>query len=100
MSSQLKKHVGKEVMISGWLHKVREMGGLTFLVLRDRHGLVQVFIDSKEEAEKLKGMQVGTVLKIAGLVKEEPRAALGVEIHKPQITVEVPVVFPSPIEPE
>lgn len=98
LSSQLKRHVGKKVMISGWLHKLREMGSLSFLVLRDRHGLIQVFIDNKEEAEKLKGMQVGTILKVEGLVVDEPRAALGVEIHSPMITVEVPVVFPSPIE--
>lgn len=98
LSSQLKKHIGKKVMISGWLHKLREMGGLSFLVLRDRHGLIQIFIDNKEEVEKLKGMQIGTVLKIEGEVKEEPRTALGVEIHKPEITIEVPVVFPSPIE--
>jgi nondiscriminating aspartyl-tRNA synthetase len=98
LASQLKDHVGKKVMIAGWLHKERKLGGMTFLVLRDRSGLVQVLDEKSKEADKLKGLQVGTILAITGTVKDEPRAPSGVEIHDPEITVEVPVTEVSPIE--
>jgi nondiscriminating aspartyl-tRNA synthetase len=98
LSSELKKHIGKKVVLWGWLHKTRELGGMTFIILRDRHGLVQVLDDKSEESKKLHGLQAGTVLKIEGDVVEEPRAAGGAEIHNPKITVDVPVKFVSPIE--
>lgn len=37
-----KEHVGKEVMLAGWVHKRRNFGGLIFVDLRDRYGLTQV----------------------------------------------------------
>ncbi len=98
ISSELPKHVGKKVVVEGWLHKNREMGGLSFLVIRDRHGLIQVVVDNKEEQEKLRGLQIGSVLHVEGEVVEEKRAFGGVELHGPKITVMVPVEYPSPIE--
>lgn len=98
LSSDLKKHIGKKVTLWGWLHKVRELGGMTFVILRDRHGLVQVLDDKSVETKKLHGLQVGTVLKFEGEVAKEPRAAGGFEIHNPKITVDVPVEHVSPIE--
>lgn len=98
LSSELKKHIGKKVTIQGWLHKKRELGAMTFLVIRDRHGLIQVLDEKSEESQKLKGLQIGTVVTIKGEVFEEPRAAAGVEIHNPVITVDVPVEYVPPIE--
>lgn len=98
LSSELAEHIGKEVLIQGWLHKKRLMGGLTFINVRDRHGLVQVLIEDKTETEKLRGMQVGTVLKITGKAIEEKRAPGGAEIHEPKIEVEVPITEEPPIE--
>lgn len=97
LSSDLGKHVGKQVTIAGWLQKRRELGGLTFILLRDRHGLIQVLV-GKEELKKLDGLQTGTILTIAGKVVADKRAQGGLEIHEPKITVEVPVKFVSPIE--
>lgn len=97
LSSKLKKHIGKKVKIAGWLHKRRELGGLTFILLRDRHGLIQILV-GKEELKKLEGLQIGTILTIVGKVVADQRAQGGVEIHEPEITVEVPVKFVSPIE--
>lgn len=69
-----------------------------FIVLRDRGGLVQVVVDDETEQEKLRGIQVGSVLSIKGEVTKEPRATGGVEIHHPQITVDVGVLEPPLIE--
>lgn len=98
LSSELKKHIGKNVVIAGWLYKKRELGGMTFLIIRDRHGLIQVLDDKSKESEKLNGLYSGTILTIEGEAVEEKRAPSGVEIHKPKLTVEVPVAFVSPIE--
>lgn len=88
----------EKVELQGWLHKKRLLGGLTFINLRDRSGLVQIVVQDKTEVEKLRGMQLGTVLKIIGNVTEEQRAPGGVEIHDPVIEVIVPVLSESPIE--
>jgi nondiscriminating aspartyl-tRNA synthetase len=98
LSSDIKDHAGKAVKIQGWLHKKRMLGGLNFINIRDRRGLVQVLIEDKDEIEKLRGMQIGTVLSIEGKVFEDKRAPNGAEIHGPKITVEVPVTDEPPIE--
>lgn len=91
-------HVGETIHIEGWLHKKRLMGGLTFINVRDRGGLVQVVIKDKDEVEKLRGMQIGTVLAVDGQVVEEQRAPGGAELHDAKITVMVPVTDEPPIE--
>jgi aspartyl-tRNA synthetase len=40
-------HVGQTVVLQGWVHSVRDKGGVIFLVLRDRSGMVQVTIDDR-----------------------------------------------------
>lgn len=98
LSSELKAAVGKTVTIKGWLHKKRALGGLTFINVRDRHGLMQVLIEDKDEVEKLRGLQIGTVLEVSGTVVDEPRAPGGAELHNPALTVLVPVTDEPPIE--
>lgn len=89
---------GKEITVQGWLHKKRVMGGINFISIRDRSGLIQVIVEDKAQLEKLRGMQVGTVLEITGIVVEEARALGGVEIHKPEIRIIIPVNQEPPIE--
>jgi len=98
LSSQLKTHIGKKVLISGWLYKKRELGGMTFLILRDRHGLIQVLDEKSTEVKKLEGLQNGSILKVEGLVVSDERAPSGVEIHYPEITIDVPVKYVAPVE--
>ncbi len=98
LSSELKKHIGEEVTIKGWLHKKRAMGGLTFINVRDRSGLTQVLTEDKNEVEKLRGLQIGTVLEVSGKVVEEPRAPSGAELHEPTLRVLVAVTDEPPIE--
>lgn len=98
ITKDLKEHTGKTAVIEGWLHKKRLLGGLTFINVRDRGGLAQVVVKDKDELEKLRGMQIGTVLRVEGKVIDEPRAPGKVEIHNPKITVEVPVTEEPPIE--
>jgi len=98
LSSEVKDHKGQIIHIEGWLHKKRLLGGLTFINVRDRRGLVQVVIQDKAEVEKLRGLQIGTVLVVDGKVVEEPRAPGGAELHDAKLTVLVPVTDEPPIE--
>lgn len=98
LSRDLATQAGNTVMMEGWLHKKRLLGGLTFISIRDRSGLTQVVVQDKDEVEKLRGLQIGTVLRVEGTVKEEPRAPGGAELHSPVIQVLVPVTDEPPIE--
>lgn len=98
LSRDVIKAIGESVEIQGWIHKKRLLGGLNFLSIRDRAGLVQVVVENKDEIEKLRGMQIGTVVKISGTAIEEPRAPGGAELHDPTIEVMVAVTEEPPIE--
>jgi nondiscriminating aspartyl-tRNA synthetase len=96
--SELSSKVGKQVTVRGWLHKRRDLGGMVFVVLRDRSGLVQAIIKDEVEQAKLAGLQNGTVLTITGDVVAEERAVGGVEIHEPKLEVIAPVTEVMAIE--
>ena len=98
LARETKNNIGKTITIQGWLHKKRLLGGLTFINVRDRSGLTQVVIDNKDEVEKLRGLQIGTIVSITGNVVEEKRAPGGAELHDATIEVNVPVTDEPPIE--
>lgn len=98
LTKDLKSKIGEQVSMQGWLHKKRLLGGLTFINLRDRGGVVQAVIDNKDEVEKLRGMQIGSVIELQGKVVEEPRAPGGAELHEVSVEVLVPVTDEPPIE--
>lgn len=91
-------HIGEQVTVAGWLHKKRLLGGLNFLTVRDRSGIAQVLVDNKDELEKLRGLQIGTVLRFTGTVVADDRAPGGAELHEVTVAVEVPVTDEPPIE--
>lgn len=89
---------GVTVTIEGWLHKKRLLGGLNFITLRDRTGLAQNLIDNKDEIEKLRGLQTGSILAFTGVVTADERAPGGAELHDVTVEVLVPVTHEPPIE--
>ncbi len=98
LARDISDHIDKTITIQGWLHKKRLLGGLNFINVRDRSGLTQVLVQDKDEVEKLRGLQIGSVLQIKGKVISDERAPGGAEIHEPGITVIVPVTDEPPIE--
>jgi len=65
--------VGKNITLSGWVDRKREVGAITFILLRDRAGLVQLVFDSshsKESFDIAGSLSHEDVIKINGLVRE------------------------------
>ncbi len=97
-AQDLHKHCDVSVRIRGWLHNVRPLGKLNFVIVRDKSGLSQVVVEDKAELKKLHGLQPGTVLTIVGKAVKTEKAELGVEIVEPTITIEQPVTDVPPVE--
>jgi len=70
-------HVGKEVVLCGWVHRRRDHGGLIFIDLRDRYGFTQVVIDPKNKGAFKTGETVRPewVLKVTGEVRKRIQGA-------------------------
>ncbi len=97
LTTEISKNIGKKVTLSGWVHKLRKLGGLSFLVIRDRKGLAQAVIDTSKENVKLKDLTTETVVKITGKVIKEKRAPHGAELHNCKIEIMSPVKEDIPI---
>lgn len=98
LANELKEHVGKVVLVKGWLNNFRPMGKLNFLILRDRTGLIQVVIENKEEFKKLSDLQPGSILTIQGKVAGAEQTEAGAELINPEIVVAVPIHEIPPVE--
>jgi len=64
--------VGQEVRLAGWAAKIRDMGGVVFIDLRDRYGIVQVVCDDGEPLETGKGVKLESVIGLTGRVRPRP----------------------------
>jgi aspartyl-tRNA synthetase len=82
--------LGKEVILSGWVQKSRDLGGMTFVDMRDRYGITQLTFDSDDDAT-LRGQarQLGReyVIKVVGTVIE--RASKNPKIPTGEIEIKV-----------
>ena len=64
-----REHVGQTVLLQGWVHRVRDLGGVTFFDLRDRHGLTQVVVRQGPALEKAARVRPEFVLGVRGMVE-------------------------------
>ncbi|MEK6629287.1 MAG: aspartate--tRNA ligase [Acidobacteriota bacterium] len=72
-------HIGQDALLLGWVHRVRDLGALLFIDVRDRHGLTQVVVDRESLFELAKHLRAECVVGVRGRVR--PRAADAVN-HK------------------
>lgn len=66
-------HIGKEVVLAGWVQRSRDLGGMTFVDLRDRYGITQLAFNLEENAELcMQARKLGRefVVHVSGLVIE------------------------------
>src|ERR687885_729645 len=97
-------HVGQAVVLQGWVHTVRDHGGLIFLDLRDRAGLVQVLVNPANASEAhavASELHDEYVVEVHGQVErrpagsENPKIATGEgEVHASQVVVLNPSLPP------
>jgi aspartyl-tRNA synthetase len=81
--------IGQEVEVCGWVHRRRDHGGVIFIDLRDREGLLQVVFDPDRadifaEAERIRGEYV---LAVKGLVRERPEGTINPNMKTGQVEV-------------
>lgn len=102
-STELADHVGERVTVQGWLHAVRRLGGVNFIIVRDGWGTVQGVTESESDLAPLRGesgeneAQLESVVALAGTVVQSPQAPGGYELHAPQLRVITPVREPLPV---
>lgn len=83
-----KAHVGETVRLSGWVHRVRDHGGVLFIDLRDHYGITQVLADSDSPAfAALEKVRSEWVVRIDGRVKARDASLVNAKIPTGEIEV-------------
>jgi aspartyl-tRNA synthetase len=73
------EHVGETITLTGWVHRRRDHGGVIFVDLRDREGLMQVVFDPSDDAAmfaEAEQLRSEFVLKVTGRVRERPEGTV------------------------
>ncbi|HEX6289172.1 MAG TPA: aspartate--tRNA(Asn) ligase [Herpetosiphonaceae bacterium] len=96
-TTELSWHVGSRARVMGWLHALRRMGGVNFVVVRDGWGMTQAVTESEADLEPLQGLNLETVVAVEGLVVSAPQAPGGIELQQPRIEIITPVGETPPV---
>ncbi|MEM2342000.1 MAG: aspartate--tRNA(Asn) ligase [Candidatus Bathyarchaeia archaeon] len=93
---------GKEVVLAGWVRDIRDLGGIKFLILRDKEGTVQITIP-KDEAnmdlvKQVEDLQRQDCISVRGIVRRMEKAPRGVEVIPKSIIVLNTAKQPLPLD--
>jgi aspartyl-tRNA synthetase len=85
-----KQYIGQTVILKGWVNKRRDLGGVIFIDLRDREGILQVVIDPDTEAAFTSASELRNefCIEIKGLVRARPDS----QVNKDMTTGEVELI--------
>ena len=83
------KHIGDTVTVCGWVHRRRDHGGVIFLDLRDRQGLLQVVVDPDTEQAFATADRARSewVMQVTGLVRTRPEGTVNADMSTGEIEV-------------
>ena len=97
LAVDIPKHIGEDVKLVGWLFQVRELGSISFVVVRDRTGTAQAVIlePAKHDLSQLKRE---SLVEVYGTVKAEPQAKRGAELLFKEVKVLAEPVAELPFE--
>jgi len=102
-SDELKNQIDKNVVVCGWVHDVRALGGINFLLLRDSEGTVQVTAPKEKVSKKIleicSKIHQEDVLAVKGKVVKSKIAKIGIEIIPDEIEVISKSETPLPLDP-
>lgn len=96
-------HLGKSVTLSGWVQTIRNLGGMTFVDLRDRYGITQLVFDQEKNASlcnQANALGREYVIQIQGIVQERYNKNPGIPTGDIEIEVtNLVLINPSEIPP-
>ena len=99
----VKEMIGKEVSLEGWVHDVRVLGGISFVLLRNSRGVVQLAAPKESIGSDLfvliSGLHQEDVITCVGIVKESKVARMGFEVIPSAIEVLSKAASPLPLDP-
>ena len=102
-ANELEKQIGKEVVLNGWVHDVRVLGGINFLLLRDRTGKVQVTAIKKDVSKEIlkiyEKLRQEDVIAVKGKVVKSKIAKIGIEVVPSEIEIINKSETPLPLDP-
>ena len=81
---------GKTIRLKGWVEEIRDLGGISFILLRDGYGTAQVTILKKapqEIREAVKGLSRESVVEVEASIKKSDKAKRGVELLPSRLAV-------------
>ena len=94
---------GETVTVAGWIHEIRDLGGIAFLIVRDTTGRIQVKLEKDEADEALVETALDahreSVITVTGAVEEEPRAPTDVEIVPESVEILAAADPELPLDP-
>ncbi len=67
-----KDYLDKRIKLCGWIKRKREMGKISFFVLEDREGEVQIVVEKEEIQKRIKNLPLYSTLSVEGVVRERP----------------------------
>ena len=79
--------VGQDVVLLGWVHRVRDLGGVMFFDLRDRHGITQVVVRDASLEDKAKRLRPEYVVGVIGRVDARGKDAINPKLATGEIEV-------------
>lgn len=96
-------NVNQEVTLSGWVQRIRDLGAMTFIDLRDRYGITQLVIDensSSEISDKLENLGREFVIQAKGIVRERSSKNNNIPTGDVEIALtNITVLSPSAVPP-
>jgi len=83
------EHAGRTVVLNGWVDRIRDLGGIKFILLRDRYGFTQVVFDPSNEDVYKTALQLGIeyTISVTGIVRERPKDAVNPKMPTGEIEV-------------
>lgn len=94
--NELKAYINENICIQGWVYKIRKLKSITFVILRDRSGLVQCVLDNKEF--NVAELTNESIISINGIVKESKNSLNPFEIEVKNLEIISKVYEDLPIE--
>ena len=84
LTKECTKQGGKVVLLQGWVKKIRHLGNVSFLLIRDRSGVMQCVLENELAGFKV---DVESVVQVVGQIVETSKTELGIEVLAHEVKI-------------